>query len=391
MVAEVKVGNQTALRSKKHPFARYIATMHREIHRLWAYGFLEQLDTRGGGHPMNDASLWTRLEVVLNGDGTIDNVKVVHYSGLLSFDQAAREIVYAAGPFPNPPRAIKSGNGKIYIHWAFHRNERACGTFGATPYVLDNAGQGDRPNAHAEVRMPGGGGGGRRLSRGGGAGGGGDPHAGHSHSQARHAKAGGQEGPALPPGVPASRGGGGGGAGGAAGAAPAGAGEQAAPPSGPTQSGKGQAKPRGLALGPRVGSGAPPPSPTPPVESSGVAVDPQAKPAAVAWVRAFAKRNITGLMGRSSVPFKSGGRTAARTKPELQALLGALAEEAPAGNGRVEGVFTAAGVRKRFGSLPSGVHEGSRRLYAVVRLGGDTFVLMLEKRFGSWRAVGLTR
>ncbi|WP_181197933.1 TonB family protein, partial [Enhygromyxa salina] len=158
MVPEVKVGNQTALNSRKHPFARYIAAMHRGIHEAWGFGYLEALDSRPASHPLNDLNLWTKVEIVLNGDGTVDKVRTVHHSGNSSFDAAAREVVFATGPYPNPPKSIRSGNGKIYMHWAFHRNERACGTFGAQPYILDNAGAGDIPDAHSEVHLHGGGG-----------------------------------------------------------------------------------------------------------------------------------------------------------------------------------------------------------------------------------------
>ncbi|HFE45728.1 MAG TPA: cell envelope integrity protein TolA, partial [Nannocystis exedens] len=152
MVPEVRPGNQTALRSRKHPFARYIATIHRTVHDLWAWGFLDQLDTRPRNHPLNNVKLWTRVEIVLLGDGKIDSVKTVRFSGNTGFDAAAREIVYASAPFPTPPRSILSGNGKVYIHWAFHRDARACGTFGAEPFILDNAGQGDRPDPSRPVR-----------------------------------------------------------------------------------------------------------------------------------------------------------------------------------------------------------------------------------------------
>ncbi|WP_181233110.1 TonB family protein, partial [Enhygromyxa salina] len=158
MVPEVQVGNQTALNSRKHPFARFIATMHRGIHEAWAFGYLEALDGRPASHPLNNLELWTKVEIVLNGDGTIDKVRTVHHSGNSSFDAAAREVVFATGPYPNPPKEIRSGNGKVYMHWAFHRNERACGTFGAQPYILDNAGAGDIPDAHAEYHLDGGGG-----------------------------------------------------------------------------------------------------------------------------------------------------------------------------------------------------------------------------------------
>src|SRR5690606_4746518 len=152
MVPEVRPGNQTALRSRKHPFAQFIATMHRTIHDKWAFGFLEQLDTMGRSNELNKPGLWTRVEIVLNSDGSLDKLRTVRYSGNMQFDGAAREVVRNAGPYPQPPRDILSGNGKVYIHWAFHRDERACGTFGAEPFILDNVGQGERPDPNRAVR-----------------------------------------------------------------------------------------------------------------------------------------------------------------------------------------------------------------------------------------------
>jgi len=89
---------------------------------------------------------------VLTRDGAIEAVTTVRPSGEPNFDTAAREVVGAAAPFPAPPAAIVSGDGKTYIHWAFHRDERACGTFGAQPFILDVSGAGERPDPNAEVR-----------------------------------------------------------------------------------------------------------------------------------------------------------------------------------------------------------------------------------------------
>ena len=54
-------------------------------------------------------------------------------------------------------------------------------------------------------------------------------------------------------------------------------------------------------------------------------------------------------------------------------------------------MHTTAGLRKLFGSVPSGVMEGLGRNYAVTKLGGETFILLLEKHFGSWKVVGVAR
>ena len=78
--------------------------------------------------PFNDESLMTKLEIVLAGDGTVSKVTVVRPSRYLGFDSEAIDVVYNAGPYPDPPREIRSGNGKIYIHWSFHRDGRQCAT-----------------------------------------------------------------------------------------------------------------------------------------------------------------------------------------------------------------------------------------------------------------------
>lgn len=329
MVPEVKVGNQTALRSRKHPFARYIATIHRSIHERWAYGYLDSLDMQGRKHPHNDPDLWTRLEIVINADGTIDRIINVRHSGKTAFDAAAREIVWAAGPFPRPPSAIQSGNGKVYMHWAFHRDQRACGTFGAQPFILDNAGRGDRPDPNVPVRA-GRGGERRRLTR--------------NQPTARP----GPEGPVAP-----------------SGAAPA------VPP----------AQPPKAAPKPPVGES--------PAE---LAKDPAAKKTADGWLWSVSKGNVDGIVNRSGLPFYAGDRIVARTRAELREVLTVMSEEIRAsGKPKAAKVFSAADLRRMMGSVPAGVREGEPRAYAMTRIGGDTVILLMERNFGKWRVIGLAR
>ena len=347
MVPEVRTGNQTALRSRKHPFAQFIATMHRTIHDKWAYNFLEQLDTMGRSHPLNKPDLWTRVEIVLLGDGTIDKVRTVRYSGNQQFDGAAREVVFNSAPYPTPPREILSPNGKVYIHWAFHRDERACGTFGAEPFILDNAGQGERPDPNRAVRAAGS-----------------ESEAMNSRRLARQAgPAAGPEGPAPPPhnhppgephNHPPAGGGGGGGSGN---------GGNGGPPAGSSEEGG---------------------------EYSSTA-DPAATKSADAWLKTFASGDASKLASRSSLPFYVGDRIVARTREELTGVLNAMLEEARGGTPSAATVHTAAGLRKLFGSVPSGVMEGLGRNYAVTKIGGEVFIVLLEKHFGTWKVVGVAR
>jgi TonB family protein len=135
-IPDVKPGNQTALKTRAHPYALYIARMHRRIHELWGFGFLEQLDDRGSDYPLNDPNLWVNLEISINPDGSLHKVTIAKTSGKTEFDVAAVDTVITAGPYEATPEAIRSVDGRIYLRWGFYRNWRQCGTFNAEPYIL---------------------------------------------------------------------------------------------------------------------------------------------------------------------------------------------------------------------------------------------------------------
>ncbi len=145
-IPDVRVGNQTALKTRAHPYALYVARMHRRIHELWGFGFLENLDGKGADYPLNDQNLWVNLELSVNPDGTVHKVTIAKTSGKTEFDVAAVDTVISAGPYETTPEAIRSVDGRIYLRWGFYRNWRQCGTFNVEPYILtevpDDGGQG---------------------------------------------------------------------------------------------------------------------------------------------------------------------------------------------------------------------------------------------------------
>ena len=137
-VDRVKPGNQTALNAAASPFAAYLAEMHRSIHREFAMRFLPSLPVVGGAFA--DPTLVTRLEIIVNHDGSLHEVGVVRTSGFTPFDYGAWNAVTRAAPFPQPPKRILSGDGRVYLRWDFYSNERQCGTFNAEPFILPNPG-----------------------------------------------------------------------------------------------------------------------------------------------------------------------------------------------------------------------------------------------------------
>ncbi len=143
-VPNVKPGNQTALNAAASPFAAYLAEVHRLIHREFAFRFLKDLPLVGG--PYNDPTLYTQLEIIINQDGTLHKVGVIQSSGFTPYDYGAWNSVVRAAPFPEPPKKILSGDGRVYMHWGFNRDERQCGTFNADPYILPNLGNSPNPS-----------------------------------------------------------------------------------------------------------------------------------------------------------------------------------------------------------------------------------------------------
>ncbi|HEY4186265.1 MAG TPA: TonB family protein [Polyangia bacterium] len=145
-IPDVKPGTSTVLNARAAPFAAFIARVHRQIHKYWGYGALDDWDSLPSSSPFNNSTLATTLEIVLNEDGTVGKITVVKASGYLAYDAAAIDAVYAAGPFPEPPGEILSANGKVYFHWQFARDGRACGTEFVEYYILDNA-----PDGHSRT------------------------------------------------------------------------------------------------------------------------------------------------------------------------------------------------------------------------------------------------
>jgi TonB family protein len=342
-IPEVRPGNQTALNTRAAPFAAYITRMHRSIHQLWGFGQMEDWDEKPGSSPYNNPNLLTTLELVLNGDGTIDKVTVVKASGYLPYDAAAIDIVYSAGPYPDPPREIRSANGKIYIHWRFYRDGRACGPAGVDYFILNNAPAGgdkpaipelDPPTAPAAAAAPGAlGGGPRRLE--------------HLEGASGRRVGRGTRAASLEEEEAAAR--------------PANSPEAAPTPA--------EAAPSPLAL----------------------ANDPAARAVAERWYAALASGDTTRLLDLASLPFKTSDKEVTH-RADLSAMLNGLASEGVRRPQSIQ-LVTAAGLRAAIGKLPPNLDDGgSGQLYAATSAGAnDILILVLGQRAGVWRAVGLVR
>jgi TonB family protein len=134
----VRPGAQTALNAARSPFATYVARIHDRLHQTY-HDFVQNLPLEASG-PFSDPNLRTLLEIVLNRDGSVHRVGVVRSSGLSMFDYGAYNAVMRGQPYPVAPDEILSGDGRIYMHWDFHRQQPYCHQSHARPYILPNIG-----------------------------------------------------------------------------------------------------------------------------------------------------------------------------------------------------------------------------------------------------------
>ncbi|HXI57911.1 MAG TPA: TonB family protein, partial [Polyangia bacterium] len=338
----------------------YIARMHRSIHRLWGFGQLEDWDEKAGSNPFNNQDLLTTLEMVLNGDGTVDKITIVRASGYLPYDVAAIDVAYSAGPYPDPPREIRSANGKIYIHWRFYRDGRQCATSGVDYFILNNppAG-GDNGPAVAESEAAA-----TRKASGGTV----------RLPEHQHEGAGGQhEGTGAGEGAPGSNG--------------DGEGEGGGPRRLERGGNTGAAAPAARPKGTRVASAG---------QESAVHVpradDARARQTAEAWFGALARGDLNAMLNGASYPFRSSGGVAASTRDQLASMLGPLVEESSRHGGGTVEVHTAASLRGVLGRLPPGIDDGSGLLFAAGTLSkSETLILVLAPKPEGWSAAGLFR
>jgi TonB family protein len=110
--------------------------IHLRLHAKWSEGALKDFDRLGNRDPFGDPTLLVTLELVFSASGELERAAIARSSGELPFDAAAITAAYDAAPYPRPPRAVLSPDGRAYVHWGFSRGKKQCDTDNATLYIL---------------------------------------------------------------------------------------------------------------------------------------------------------------------------------------------------------------------------------------------------------------
>jgi TonB family protein len=130
----VRPGTETSLNTRSDAVAGYIHYLHNKIHEPW-WRYLAHLDLYvGAADGLADQSLMALLEFAVTREGDVADVRIVDGSGQLNFDMTAVDLLYEIGPHRPPPPGMLSSDGRAYVRWSFHRDQRGCGTFGASAH-----------------------------------------------------------------------------------------------------------------------------------------------------------------------------------------------------------------------------------------------------------------
>jgi TonB family protein len=335
-VGRVRIGNQSELGTRKHPFAGFITAMHRQIHRFWGDGFLAEIE-----HKSKDIypdSLETSIEISIAPEGTVENLVIVQHSGSLPFDTAALDAVNSAAPFPAPPDVIKSADGNVYLTWHFHRDERQCHPNYVDMHILTTpAGKSKKPpeqkGPNLASPLPGG------------------------EPRSRFLRADGSA--SLPNLTPAS-------------SAPT-----TTRPSGGSFAGSAAA-----ASGAASAPAAPASKPTGGVPDG-------AREATERWLAAYQKADVRWLAGASGLPFTAGGKPIADDGAALRRFFTEMLSEGVPRRERVT-YYTPSQIHHKLGRLPRGGDEDDM-VFAWVDLAGEELILLLSPTDRGWSVVGLDR
>jgi len=121
---DVAEGERTLLNQKRSRYWTFWDRMTRQVKREWSpVGELRKRDPFGNVYGVG--LFYTRVDMVLNSDGSVRKLHVAKSSGLDFLDDEAIRALNAAAPFPNPPEGLKDEDGLIHIRFGFAMDVQA--------------------------------------------------------------------------------------------------------------------------------------------------------------------------------------------------------------------------------------------------------------------------
>lgn len=119
-IKDVTLGDFTRLNTQEFEFYGFYHRIRQKLEQFWGRNIQEQAQkiAKSGRTIASDTNHITALEIELNQNGEIVNVKIKGKSGVKELDTTAVRTFNDAGPFPNPPKKMLKNN-RVKINWSF--------------------------------------------------------------------------------------------------------------------------------------------------------------------------------------------------------------------------------------------------------------------------------
>lgn len=106
-----RVGDRLALNTVEIKYADYVLRIRRLVNFYWK----QNLDNLPRSVPLVKPNYRTAVDVVLDGNGSLESITVSDESGSVFLDNAVVDAFRIAGPFPNPPESLIAPDGRVYL------------------------------------------------------------------------------------------------------------------------------------------------------------------------------------------------------------------------------------------------------------------------------------
>ncbi len=118
-IADLEEGDGTFLNSREFKYASFFNRLKRNVSQHWN-PMLEYRRRDPSGNIYGHMARVTVLNVTLDADGSLKDVRVRRSSGIDFLDYEAMSAFRRAGPFPNPPKGLVGSKDSFEFPFGFH-------------------------------------------------------------------------------------------------------------------------------------------------------------------------------------------------------------------------------------------------------------------------------
>ena len=115
---DLPTGSENILNTQESIYYSFYARLYEAIGPVWQ-SRIRELPYRLELQPREYR---TEVDVVLDQNGSVVEVRRLHSSGIEEFDRAIEDAWKKVGPFPNPPQALLNSNRQVHTGWTFSVN-----------------------------------------------------------------------------------------------------------------------------------------------------------------------------------------------------------------------------------------------------------------------------